>query len=170
MSNEFQIGITSGIISSILATAIVGFVVLIWRGIIMPRLREMLYSGLDVSGTWYGQGDRTESKKYAKYEASINLDQSADAITGELVVKNITSENEASYSHYQVEGFIRNDNVVLNYFRKTKKETGVGAIVLKVISAGKGMKGNIVFIDSWNQKVKTLVDAVFERNKIIKLQ
>lgn len=146
--SNLMIGIISGIVASII---IWGFM-LIYRKIILPAIKEILYKGIDIEGEWHGTvtSDNKTMKdgkpvvvKEKDKEITLSLKQNAYQLDGELVIKNINGNNEY-FSFYKFSGFIRDNYVVLNYMPKSKKSIGLGTYVFIVQDGGKALDGKLI--------------------------
>lgn len=140
------LGVVSGVVSALL----VWFFVLIFNKLIRPFISELLYRGVNLEGEWYGEcfefSENIQEKKTKKHkEFTITINQSAYRLDGKIIIKNINKNNEETYlSFYQHTGFIRDNYVILNYLPESKKNIGLGSIVLLVKDGGKCLSGNLI--------------------------
>jgi hypothetical protein len=146
--SNLMIGIISGIVTSII---IWGFI-LIYRKIILPGIKEILYKGIEIEGEWHGIVTRDNKtmkdgkpfvEKEKIKEITLSLKQNAYQLDGDLIIKNIDSTGEY-FSFYKFSGFIRDNYVVLNYLPKSKKSIGLGTYIFIVQDGGNALNGNLI--------------------------
>jgi hypothetical protein len=146
--SNLMIGVVSGVVSAIL----ISFVVILYNKLLFPKIKEMLYKGVNLEGEWNGdiftdkEIDENGTKKNVKVksrEVTLTITQSAYQISGDLIIKNIHIEKNVEISFYKYSGFIRDNFVVINYLPKSNKSVGLGSILLAVKSGGKNLIGNL---------------------------
>lgn len=173
--SNLMIGIIAGVISS----AIIWFFILIVNAILKPRIREMLYNGIDLEGEWYSEyyfntaelpnekqyEEIKKTKKVKWKEINLTIQQSAYKLKGDISIKNINViDKSESMSFYKFDGFIKDNFVILSYLPKSSKCFGLGTFVLTLKDGGKSLFGNLTgtFLD--NMTIGDLHDIKFERN------
>lgn len=90
MDKQYEIGIISGIISSIIVTGGIAFFVIIIKKIIYPKIVAMIYRGINLEGDWFAKGEKTD----LYWESSIKIKQNGASLKGDIFKKNIFKENK----------------------------------------------------------------------------
>jgi len=111
---DLLIGITGGII----ATGIVGFVIVVFNKIVWPKIRKLTYRGIDLDDEWncteyetIKEGDETKNVKAREYQMTIK--QNGHRIKGDITIKNICYEDYMSF--YKTKGIVKDNYVQIDF-------------------------------------------------------
>ncbi|MCE4563243.1 hypothetical protein INQ51_02870 [Maribellus sp. CM-23] len=172
--SNLMIGIIAGLVSS----GIIWFFILIVNAIIKPKIRELLYKGIDLEGEWHSAcyydttklADKEEYKEVKKKkkvkwkEINISIQQSAYNLKGDLTIKNINIlDGTETMSFYKFEGFIKDNFLILNYLPKSSKCIGLGTLLLTLKEGGKALFGNLTGTFLGEMEIGDLHDIKLER-------
>jgi hypothetical protein len=149
--------LVTGVISGIVSAGLVWVFLLLYKKVILIKIRELLYRGIDLEGEWNGDatsikknstnGENTTEKIKHK-EITLTIIQNAYQIQGDLIVKNIHDKPENdSYSYYKHTGFIKDNFIIITYLPKSKKCIGLGAMAFTIKDGGKQLDGNLIGTD-----------------------
>lgn len=135
----FYFSILTGIISGLLTAFLTVVFYKFYLGIVQPWYIDLIYKGVRLDGEWRG-GTHAE---VSEIKTLLNLKQKGSALRGSLSAETIYPANPSdNYSNnYNIEGYVRNNIVVLNYEAVSQQRTGIGVFVFKVANGGKKMKG-----------------------------
>ena len=136
--DEAVLGIVVGVVTSAVLWALKGF----FDKVIDPAIRARLYSGVDLSGQWYGN-DQADSQTISS-EITCNLKQSAHAISGSLRVQ-YSSPEKAFELDFDVTGHLWEGYVTLNLRPSDKRVTSYACCLLKVVEGGLKLRGASVY-------------------------
>jgi hypothetical protein len=135
------------------ATSILIFVAkLVWDSKLHPLWREARYSGVDISGTWYGYDEFPDEG--SSNEHFLTLDQSADSVSGiyQLVSK---SEHNSFDLSFKVSGHIWEGYVTFTMKPVSRAVTSVAAGLVKISGGGGSLAGQIALRNVNNENVST---------------
>lgn len=160
-ANVYQ-AIFLGVISGVITTLILSLVVLFFKKIFTPWYEERVYKGIDVSGAW------KTCKKEGNWELYIfiNLNQKGHNIEGTFQAKTSWFNPTREYTnHYQIQGEIVDNHLLINYKALPKDRTGLGSFLLRVSQGGKKLRGGAVYIaDGDSDEIATLDELIFVRS------
>jgi len=165
ITSELIIGAVGGLI----ATGIVGIIVLIFNKIVWPKINELTYRGIDISGDWVckefietKRNDQTKKVKRREYYLSLN--QSGHKLNGEITIKNIhPSTGIEDFSYFKILGIIKNNFVQIDVEAKSKKSIGLGTFLFKLRGGGDSLQGSVVATEKDTLDIMTINNLLFKR-------
>lgn len=134
---ELMIGVTGGIISSIIMFIIFSYI----EKIIIPYYKERNYRGIDVSGSWV-----VNSEEYDRRSIVIDINQKADNLTAKsthILTEEYKKNNNFvdTVRVYELTGYINDRFVTLIGKPDDGKKLGAVSFLFEVIGDGKTLKG-----------------------------
>jgi len=145
--------LTIGIISGLISTVLIWLIVIVFKNLINPRIKELLYRGIDLEGEWHAEsfitkeinnGGIIQKKKEKVRELTLTINQNAYQLKGDIIIKNIFDNGqEDKFSFYKYNGFIKDNYIILTYLPKSKKCIGLGSLLLIVKEGGMNLKGDL---------------------------
>jgi hypothetical protein len=130
------LGVFAGVVTSFLLY----MAKLVWDSTLHPLWKESRYSGVDISGTWYGYEEFPEPA--SSNEHFLTLDQSADSVSGiyQLISK---SENNSFDLSFKVSGHIWEGYVTFTMKPVSRAVTSVAAGLVKIAGGGGALAGQV---------------------------
>lgn len=141
-----------GIVSSIVATAILVFLNWLVANKLLPWYANKIYRGVRIDGEW-----RFHSIDGVEIEAEINdvlhIVQHGDTITGTY---SHTDTKDKSITSYRLNGCIKDSYVTVTTWPIAKDQLDAGAMVLRIFSKdGLKMKGKLSFPNTETGEIKS---------------
>jgi hypothetical protein len=158
-----------GVIGGIIATGIVGFIVLVFNKIIWPKIRELTYRGIDLADEWVctehitvKQNNTNQSVKRREYH--LTLKQNGHRLSGDVSVKNIHPKTmEEDMSFFKTVGTVKDNYVQIDFTAKSKKTIGIGTFLFSIREGGRCLKGNLVATEKNTLDIISIDDLEFKR-------
>jgi hypothetical protein len=153
---EWVIGIVSGLI-----TGLIVFVgTFVWRGLVEPWARDLLYRGIEVDGIWK-LIDRSEGSEslYGQYE-TLELQQAASKLTGRLLL--IDREGKEPPRSLKVTGFVQDGFVMLSATQDKRDSLGYVSYLAR-ISGSADLLGSAVYYDTGEGHIRC-IEATYRRH------
>lgn len=160
-SNPFIIGLTSGLVSSILASIIIWFFYKIIKGYLIPKYKEAIYNGIEIDGKWENEIRNPESGRGA--EGFMELQQSGTKLYGELVLKHTRENQNDRNIIYKLNGEIINDLVFLHGIPKDRQKKSFSAGLFTIMDGGKSLHGCSFGTDNYTSQIFTRDNIVWHR-------
>ncbi|MEZ0315267.1 MAG: hypothetical protein ACAH10_00105 [Methylophilaceae bacterium] len=137
ISNNIAIGIISGVIT----TFFIYLFVKIFQRVIEPWYRQLLYKGIDLSGSWYSM-DVTMSQ-----EIVFELDQKASSISGiaTFINKYGGDHRLEDVRTFSISGFIQDRFLHLVLRHKNSNRLGIVNYLLECVGDGRQLRGTMGF-------------------------
>jgi hypothetical protein len=134
-----------GIISGIFTAAVIQLLLLIFNRVLLPWYRQLIYSGIDISGTWTEELNFDNGNKQT---LTAELNQNADSISGNIVLAKTKNGEHYKTEAMSLEGRLKDRllNCVLKH--TDKKRLGISTLLLEVVGDGKKMKGQTTWYDA----------------------
>lgn len=130
-----------GIVTGILTTVVLYLTKVIWDHAVHPFLRQVRYSGIDVSGRWFGtQTDESGTSS----EFDLILEQKAHDVSGTFQLQFVSEENSFDLS-FKVSGQIWEGYITLNFKPADRRVTSYATALLKVAGGGISLEGQMAF-------------------------
>ncbi len=147
--NDFYFSIITGIISGVLTSVFIYFFYRFYLAIIKPWFVELVYKGVDITGTWRGG---IETPNGAHIKAVFNIEQHAFKLKGVFYAETVYKNKEHNdYSNqYKFWGQIKNNIVIINYEAMSKKRIGTGTFMFKPLHGGNLLSGNFIHSEDGN--------------------
>ena len=164
---DLLIGITGGII----ATGIVGFIILVFNKIVWPKIRKLTYRGIDLDDEWIcteyetiKEGDETVYKKSREHHMTIR--QNGHRVSGDLSVKNINDEKDIeNMSFFKTKGIVKDNYVQIDFLAKSRKTIGMGTFLFSIREGGDCLKGDVVLTEKNTLDITSIKDLKFKRKQ-----
>ena len=131
-----------GIVVGVLTSAVLWGLKSFFDKVIDPAIRARLYSGVDLSGQWYGS-DQSETQPLTS-EVTCNLKQSAQAVSGTLRMQYASPEKSFELD-FDVTGHIWEGYITLNLRPSDKRVTSYACCLLKVVEGGVKLRGVSIY-------------------------
>lgn len=162
--NHIQI-MTSEIIVSLITSVITWTVLIFGKNVIIPFYETIVYKGILVSGTWthtstLHQGTHDETT----YTEKLFLKQSASSIEGNYTVVSLFKDNTQVVSTYDIKGRVKDGYIVLTANIQDQKQIGCGSFVLKVISGGQKLFGNVTLLNRLADNIVTYPNCTYNKD------
>ena len=153
MSTLIEQGII-GIVIGILTTASLYLIKVIWTAKVVPFLSATRYSGVKIDGQWSGndRNDNSENGDIYESESSLFLEQNAHSLSGAYMFK-FKSENKEFSLNFDVNGYMWEGYITLNFTPKDKRITSYATTLLKLHDGGSSLIGTWLFRDVINESV-----------------
>lgn len=136
-----------GVISGIATAIVIWGCAQIFKKVVLPWFEEVVYKGVDVSGTWvfkYKSPDTVPEPQRMAFEVVLDVEQKAHYLTGTFQAK--TTRQDTEYiNQYKFTGVLRDNYIVFTYQALRKNRTGTGAFLLRVCHGGTELTGSAVF-------------------------
>ncbi|WP_299524393.1 hypothetical protein [uncultured Lutibacter sp.] len=157
LTNNIIIGIFTGI----LTTALLYLISRMFADWLIPWLRNIKYTGIDVSGVWETKQDFDNSKEYSL----LNLKQEADKLSGLWTIsitENGSDQNEIKT--FNVSGTIEDRFALLISKNTDRRQIGIGTMLIEAVGNGFELKGCETWYSVDNKTIKS--DTIcFKRKK-----
>ncbi len=135
ISSTIILGIVSGLISGYLIYLFSVFL----RKIALPWYKRIVYSGIDLSGTWI-----VESEKYDRRDITLEIKQSAgdiNAISTHVLRKPGSNESTEKIRTYILNGSLKDRFLILTGRANDPTRIGALTFLFEVVGDGKIFKG-----------------------------
>lgn len=134
-----------GVVSGLTTAIIILWSTLIYKKMILPWYRNIIYKGYNVEGTW----KVIKSEPPIRREIVFRLKQKASKITGTSThtLKNKSSEGDY-IKEYTLNGELNDRLLRLTTELNNKQRIGVGTVMIEIIGDGQKMKGWIAAYNS----------------------
>jgi hypothetical protein len=128
-----------GVVSGLVTSVVVFIGVIIWRSVLKPKLEEIAYKGVDISGRWELSPLSEGELEWGQFEA-LELNQSAHRIAG--IATLVAREGGASSPlTLVVEGEICDRFVFAKMSSPLKQRVARVVFLAEVIGDGSTLKG-----------------------------
>ncbi len=148
ISEQIVIGVVSGVITS----AFLYLFVRVFRELVLPAIREILYQGLDVSGSWYWRSTFGSSAK-------MEITQKADVLTGVFTFVPVDSEN--SIKIFNLKGNVRDRFVQMTMQSADPKRLGSLSYLFEVAGDGNQLRGCCSFYSPNKDRIVSQDESFF---------
>jgi hypothetical protein len=128
LENVF-LGVVAGVITPALGLLLVK--------VVLPWYRSLIYTGIDLRGSWVGEKIQSSGEKY-RYD--LTLDQKAHVITGSARIS-LTGSNHDYTLGFVVEGSIWEGFVTLTWKSTDRTRLSFAAALMKVTERGHALEG-----------------------------
>lgn len=155
LGGQIIVGLASGLLSSLIVFLSATFV----NDSIVPWFQRRFYRGLSVSGIW--RGDRKDGDR--NYGFAIEIRQSGYALSGTFNAVNTNADGTQTNKLYGVVGTIVNNCVFLNYEPMSSRIYGGGSFVFQIYSAGRELRGGMLYMRTKSSEIKAVDDLVLTR-------
>lgn len=153
--------IVIGVISGVLASTVVFLLALLFNRVIVPWYQNIIYSGINVSGTWNSESKLPDSKKLL---TSLELKQSANNILGSATASIKHSEEQIDPVRIlSVTGKINDRFVQLTITPVDAKRLGAVSVLSEVVGHGNRMKGWSIWYSDHNADLNA-TSHIWERS------
>jgi hypothetical protein len=152
--NEIIVGVISGILTS----AILFIAARFFQNTVLPAIRQLVYQGIDVSGSWYWE-NRFETV------AKMELKQSADRLSGTFTYVNA---KRAIFKSFSVKGQIQDRFIQLILQSNDHQKLGVLSYVFEVVGDGTELRGFSSFYATNSHKIASEQESFFRDATIAK--
>jgi hypothetical protein len=144
--------IVLGVFAGVVTSFLLYMAKVVWDSKLHPLWREARYSGVDISGTWYGYEEFPQPA--SSNEHFLTLEQSADSVSGiyQLISK---SENNSFDLSFKVRGHIWEGYVTFTMKPVSRAVTSVAAGLVKIAGGGNSLAGQIALRNVNSENVAT---------------
>lgn len=150
-NSPFIIGLTSGLVASLLASFIIWVFYRLLNDYFIPKYQEAIYNGVKIDGKWKNEIHNPNSKKGA--EGFMKLNQSGTKLFGELNLKSIRGGQNPISISYDLKGEIVNDLVFLYGTPKDRHMKSFTAGLFTIVDGGKSLLGSSFGTDNYTSKI-----------------
>jgi len=169
-----------GIITGILTTVVLFIIKILWDSRVYPFLKKIRYQGVEIDGSWTGGLEVTQSQidnsieqqdeqpiqgPAFKTEYNLFLNQNAHSLTGSFLFK-FKSDLKDFTLDFNVNGYMWEGYITLNFTPKDKRLTSYGTCLLKLSDGGWVLSGDWLFRNVETECVTNSPLSLY-RNKII---
>ena len=147
-----------GVISGILASTILFIAAKLFENTVLPALRKIIYSGIDVSGPWHWEN------RFGSV-AKMELKQYADRLDGTFTYVNSSSSTIKTFSIY---GHIQDRFIQLTLRSNDQKRLGVLSYVFEVVGDGCELRGCSSFYSTSHHRIASEEESFFRDPAIAK--
>jgi hypothetical protein len=140
-----------GVVGGAVAGFVVLFMIRVFDVVLLPWYRQLLYHGIDLSGTWE---NRVKLPAGLTQTLNATLGQKADQVVGTVTVaKSKPSGEMESLEGFAMEGRLF-DRLFVGTMRPTdRRRLGVATMLLEVVGDGHKMIGWTTWYDSTHVRV-----------------
>jgi hypothetical protein len=138
--DENMLNLLDGIVAGLLTTLLVFMGTYIWKIAVQPWIRELLYEGIRVDGTWSLL--ENEDTDYIQHE-TFELDQHAGILSGRLIL--VSKGNPTDSRTLVITGLVRDGFVILTGTPNSERSLGYLAFVGRVAGDGNSIQGHASF-------------------------
>lgn len=145
---DFTSAFTISVTASVLASVIVLFSHFMWRRVIVPCLRHIMYDGVNLAGRWKLVDQALEDGEedpYWFFAETLELRQYANELTGTAVMMPHGQHKRRSF---KIKGGIRDGFVVISMRPRNKKTIGFSLVLGRVTANGCEIKGKCTMWDT----------------------
>lgn len=137
-----------GVVSGICTSFILFILIQVFRNILLPWYRNLVYSGISVDGEWL-----YDSVEPFVVNMSLQLQQSANKINGTVTFINIAKTNDIK--SFIITGNVKDRLIQLIGNHSEKSKIGSAVFMLEVIADGTILRGGICYYDILHSIVTT---------------
>ena len=148
-----------GVLSGILTTVVLLISSTLFKNVLVPWFRGLVYRGVDLAGKW-DAGIKISEEEKDKF--TLFLKQTAHSLTGSLILVQERKEWGLMSADFRVSGETFNGFVVLNLRSTDPRQTGLASVVARVIGGGKRLEGKMTFQNIMHESLHT-IDVNFHR-------
>lgn len=139
------VGTVTGILTAFLLYLLKKF----WDNYLHPWLRELRYSGVDVSGQWQGIENDEDG---TSFEIALVLKQSAHDVSGTARIEFVGSSHSFDLA-FNVTGQIWEGYITLNFKPVDKRVTSYATALLKIAGGGVALNGQAAYRNVNDERV-----------------
>jgi hypothetical protein len=147
---ELVVGVVSGVLSS----GIVWFFALLYRDSLLPRLEQLVYRGINISGEWFLEPDQARDNKYGDLAQSqdLRINQVGYKLLGTAHLRPVTGNKlEPRTLNLRAEIADRLVSGTLHY--NDQSRIGLIAFLGQVEGDGRKIGGQMVFFDIASSRI-----------------
>lgn len=130
--------IVVGVVSGVLASALIFLAVQLFQRAIIPWYRQLVYRGIDVTGTWE---NRLEFGKDRIQTATIVLTQRAERVNGTVTLMKVIDNRTRPAETLELDAELSNRFLVGTMSPTDSKRLVAVTVLLEVVGDGRRMKG-----------------------------
>ncbi|MBY8908257.1 hypothetical protein K6L05_00470 [Salinicoccus roseus] len=163
---NFQNTLVLGIVSGIITSFLIWFLVNFFKNIVVPWFESIVYKGIDISGDW--QSSVTLTPSHFRVNLDINIKQKGHRLNGDIhaLYINTLNEKERRTRRLKFTGKITDNNIVITYNSATKTVVSLGVFLLKQHLGGEQLKGTMVSSDRVTNGILSYEDITWKRNDL----
>jgi len=151
-----------GIVSGILASAILFLMTEFFRNIAIPWYRRIIYNGIDISGKWFSK--KTNPSGNVE-DSTMIIKQQADMITCTInIAKKSSGDSHAEIKTYEISGTLRDRFLEISGRNSDSQSIGVHSELLEVFGDGKTMQGYNMWYSVTNKTIQSS-DVIWKRQQ-----
>jgi len=110
--------------------------------ILLPWYRDIIYNGIDISGSWFNE---QKFQNLLKQECTFNIEQKAEKLCVTMSIIKISIDGTTETKIFKLKGYIKERFVLLQGENIDRKKIGIISFLLQVERDGCLLKG----VDSW---------------------
>ena len=155
MRDGFAVGVVSSLAASLLAWLFFRLI----KDSLLPWYQRRVYRGVIVAGCW--RGARTDSS--AVYGFVLDLEQNGHRLAGRFTAENAKPDGSHTKKAFDLVGEITNNYILLNYTPADQHTYGSGAFLFQIFTAGRVLKGGMLYLRTKSGEVGAVSDITLER-------
>jgi len=163
MSNMQSLAI--GIVSGILTSALIYLFISIFKSIVLPWYRQLVYRGIEIQGQWTSSTDLGDG---LTEEWHVELSQKADCVSGSINQIKLEDGKILRSESLRLSGNLKDRFLCASAFPTQKSRLSASSVLLEIVGDGSEMRGCQSWYDIGR---KTIISGTisFERVGKIKL-
>jgi len=145
----WTVGILSGIIASVLASAILWVMLRFWRDTVLPRYAKLIYRGLNFEDKWE---NILPPESNEQVTAEMDLIQYGYTLTGTMKL-HIKGPERTDHFDYLISGEVMRDFIKIHTTPVSHKRLTFSCGIFKMLDHGDAMVGSSVYIKNTTSEV-----------------
>ena len=140
-----------GILTGVLASALITLIATGFNHVVIPWYRKLIYTGADISGTWKSMQEDNGIKESLVME----IFQKAENIDCLLTITKQITQDEIELKTIKLKGVFQNRFLALNGKNTNRQHLGVNVILLELVCGGKKMIGYETWYSTYSNKIES---------------
>lgn len=137
--------IVLGVVSGIFTSAFIFLCVNVFNKILIPWYRSIIYSGIDLSGSW----EEIIEHSNAIDQGKIELSQKDRTVTGiQTIVKTIKPGSEVQTKILAITGHFQDGHLLLTANNTSRKIQSLNTYLLRIEKGGAALIGQSSWVDA----------------------
>ena len=143
-----------GVVSGVLASALILFISAFARKVMIPWYRQIIYRGVDISGEW---ASKNQYHSGNVEDVLMTIKQKADLVEGIMnIAKAKKGEKDLEMKTYEFQGKIRDRFLQIQGHNSDKKAIGFHSELLEIVGGGNLMRGCATWYSVTNEAVQSI--------------
>ena len=153
--------VIAGIIAAVIGSALLYFVTVVWRKILLPWIEDKKYRGIRIDGTWSLKDDGSEGGSQYTQRETLNLDQKATSLSGRLILVSKTAGAQSDRT-LDVTGVVQDRFVIITCLPSNRRDLGYMVFLGEVSGDGTQIKGQASYRSTLTDQIDS-TSAVYVR-------